>query len=136
MIDDLHSDADGRVVLPRVMRSQPVQVRVRGDGIIAAFHTIEPGAGDDCEIVVERRCHFRIESSDPKRAAAAVQLETGAGETAWISTASGIYNQQIRLVDGRTAVLGATELATTLIVDDELRVPVKLIPGEIVVIDF
>ncbi len=139
MWDDLRSDEHGEVFLPRVLNSEAVQVRVRGPAIVVAFHFIEPDVRESCEIVVDRRCHFRVETSDAAWANAECKLADGMGKRVFISTTPNTMNEVMRLVDGKSTVVSAPESAVTLLLTGEggkKEVLLGLVPGEVTVLRF
>jgi protocatechuate 3,4-dioxygenase beta subunit len=144
------SDAEGRFELDRVPRHEQVLLSVGGqelvttswtlgEGLFDERETVERTGADEVRLVVERRCHFRVESSDLGHRTARFELRDARDESVWISQFSAgggsTSHETLALVEGKTEMLAASERAIALVLFDasgqELaRMPLQLRPGE------
>jgi protocatechuate 3,4-dioxygenase beta subunit len=136
------TDEHGAFMFTRLCRLDDVFLSVRSERTVTRDQvTVPPGAADTgVKLVVEERCHFRVELSDPGLAQS-FRLLDEEGETVSIELIErGRSHGQNRqpLVDGKSQILTATERAATLVLEGEkeIHIPVRLDPDKVTVVRY
>ncbi len=139
--DDLGAtDEDGRFELGRAPRPG-LKLIASGHDIIATDHPLPATAsGDGVIITVARRCYLRV-VTPPERGVDAFSVLDGDGRRLELTLKrSGVSSTTTRsaLEAGRSVVLATSDTATTVVLyagrDEALRVPVRLVAGEVTVV--
>jgi len=136
------SDAEGRFELRAVPRVD-ARIGYSGEGLVpdsAAIDTDRPIL--DQRIVVVRRCHLRVQV-DPSRFASAFTVVDAAGlvlDIMEIGTDGWSSAPRWPLEQGRSGVLSVSEKAVTLVLHGKsgeiARLPLRLVPGEVTVVQY
>lgn len=131
---------DGRFDFQGVCRLDTVRVRALGEGILDQERYIEPDDPDEeIILVVEERCHFRVELYDPS-SAEGFRILDSRGEVLMIHHFGAIDGDRgykiFHLVEGKSPVLSVSDRACTLelLGENGRRVPIRLSAGEVTVL--
>lgn len=136
------TDADGRFTLDHVQRG-PLQLAVDGDALIRTSAVVGTvgDRNDEFTIVVSRRCHLRAELAGHRIRARWMRVLNAAGEALPLGEVRGSgasWSDSQPLQEGRSAVFAVAEGATTVrltYADGTTEdLPLKLVPGEVVVV--
>jgi len=140
-VSKMVSAADGRFEL----RSVPVEHAVlscSGDPIVPCEFVVDPQRrNDDQQVVVVRRCHFRIQVDGTAIDRFAVlDAADQPLEILRIGTDGIMYTRLWRLEDGSSGVLAVSEKAATLSLRigtaEVARLPIRLVPGEVTAVRY
>jgi RNA polymerase sigma factor (sigma-70 family) len=132
---------DGSFEMTHVCRLDQVHFLVTGDDILP--HSVEPEgepSPSGNRFVVDRRCHFRVELSDPSLADRFHILDDrGERLATWRFTHYGRgsgYQYHRSLNEGKTEVITASDRACFLVLvgENKTRLPIRLVPGEVIVV--
>lgn len=130
------TDESGGFVLERAPLGEAMGFAVVGPQVITKLWMFEEDDPDFLEVVVERRCDFRVECYDPTTEGR-IHLLDAEGERVAISRAqSGGGSTRTAshpLFEGKTPVLSASERAVTLVLG-ERTTPIALVPGKTTVL--
>lgn len=136
------TDAEGRFTLDHVQRG-PLQLAVDGDAVIRTSAVVGTvgDRNDEFTIVVSRRCHLRAELTGHRIRARWMSVLNAAGEVLPLGEVRGSgasWSDSQMLHEGRSAVFVVAEGATTVRIrfpDESTEdLPLKLVPGEVVVV--
>jgi hypothetical protein len=143
--DGVLTDADGRFTLERVPKDL-VYLRLDGNDTLPLEwgRHVEGGLAtlvddpDKVEIIVHRRCHFRIELAPGDPADEIAMLDASGQEleiSEFLGAGSRRETMRHELVDGRSAPLAVSDTAVTLVLYGQGaevgRVGVRLTPGRV-----
>jgi protocatechuate 3,4-dioxygenase beta subunit len=138
------TDEDGSFKLAKVFRLDTLFLNVNGEKICPFKKRFEP---EDCTegitLIVERRCYFKVELSDPLLAQSFRLLDQN-GERLEITEHTGTGGTRsfrktpFPLRAGKSEVVSASSRACTLqlLGKKEVQMPVRLNPGEITVLRY
>ena len=127
----------------KLLDTYPSHLSVGGESILLSSHNVPAeDPGTDFEIIVERRCHFRLVLTEENQEPLHFDVLDGRGERMQIAaTGGGPYVTMARrsVSDGRSQVLTVGESAATLVLlrwnDSQWveldRLPLSLRPGEV-----
>jgi RNA polymerase sigma-70 factor (ECF subfamily) len=143
------SGPDGRFELGGVPR-RAAYLRLDGDGILprefgrgvdGGLEALGAGRADGIEIAVTQRCHFKIDATGSPGLADAARVLDAADETVVVHVFLGggrRSTDEVELHGDVTDVLAVSESATTLVLTkagaEVRRLPLTLLPGEVVVV--
>ncbi len=136
-----YTEEDGSFMLSDVSRLASIRLRVLGDDSEFLDHAfwMEPDdTGEDLTLILERRCHFRVEVQDPEVVSFRVLDEHD--EVLMIShfgaVGGDVGRRTFPLDDGRSPVVSTSDRARTLeLLDTETRrVPIRLVAGEVTIL--
>ena len=136
------SGADGEFVIERAPRGA-VRLACSADHVMPTGYEVEPGSSTtEVEVVVEVRCHVEVILASRKERADAVAVEDELGrrlDMQIIRDGSVSSSNGMSLVDGKTGVFAvggqARELVLVLGTEIVDRLPLELVPGEIVTLE-
>jgi RNA polymerase sigma-70 factor (ECF subfamily) len=138
-VEGTRTDAEGRFELRRVPKNL-VYLRIEGEGLIP----LEYGRGGELpadrierlEITVDRRCHFKVELTDPAAADEVAVLDAEGNELILnIFVGDGRReNERAPIAEGLSHTLAVSDAGRTLVLylqgKEVGRVPLALEPGE------
>lgn len=136
-----HTEADGSFVLSDVSRLASIRLRVLGDDSEFLDHAfwMEPDEpGEDLTLILERRCHFRVEVQDSEVHSFRILDELD--EVLMISHFGAVGGDVGRrifpLEEGRSPVVSTSDRARTLelLGTETRRVPIRLVAGEVTIL--
>ncbi|MCC7171958.1 MAG: sigma-70 family RNA polymerase sigma factor [Planctomycetes bacterium] len=136
------TDADGRFTLDQVPRG-PLRLGIDGPSVIPTSDVVGTVPAEDAEftVVVGRRCHLRVEFTGPRMRARWIRVLDAGGQMMLLSEIRGShtsYSTELALFDGCTSVFVVEEGAMTIRIgypDESTEdLPLKLVPGEVVVV--
>lgn len=137
--ETLSTDSSGSFTLHDVPRSS-VYLRFDGGGIVPAHRELHASdAGGVLVVEVERRCYFQVEAggADPPDGARVLDSEGNAVLMELLDSGYSSGHFRMELTDGRSPVLAVRESASQLVLlrgDAECgRIPLRLVPGEVVI---
>ncbi len=131
------TDGDGHFRFARVPRCG---VRLDFGGVALVSRSVElehNPSGRALQVELLRRCHVRVQLTDPRWASASISFVDAHDRTLGIqmelATSSASYTVT-DLVEGKSEVLAVSEDAAAAIAElggERLRIPIRLVPGEI-----